>query len=420
MPSFTWFSLISVLLGALWGAGHSQPRLGKSSSAEVPTSRSGQQQGVAGPMRLSAFAMGVVLGVAALFSGVLVAQERIKDIASVDGVRSNQLVGYGLVVGLDGTGDQTTQAPFTVQSLRNMLEQLGVTIPPNVNPQLRNAAAVTITAELPPFSKPGTRIDVTVSSIGNAGSLRGGTLLMAPLRGADGQIYAVAQGNLVVGGLGVEGNDGSRISINVPSVGRIPNGATVEREVPTAFASGGDIRLNLNRPDFTTAQRMSESINASFGPGMAAPVDASTVRVRGPQDPGQRVGFLSVLENLTVATAEPPARVIINSRTGTVVISNTVRVTPAAVSHGSLTVTITEGARVEQPAPLAGGETVVVPETDIDVAQDDNRMFLFDPGTTLDEIVRAVNNVGAAPGDLVAILEALREAGALRAELIVI
>ncbi|MFN4262399.1 MAG: flagellar basal body P-ring protein FlgI [Thioalkalivibrionaceae bacterium] len=364
--------------------------------------------------------MGVVLGVAALFSGVLVAQERIKDIASVDGVRSNQLVGYGLVVGLDGTGDQTTQAPFTVQSLRNMLEQLGVTIPPNVNPQLRNAAAVTITAELPPFSKPGTRIDVTVSSIGNAGSLRGGTLLMAPLRGADGQIYAVAQGNLVVGGLGVEGNDGSRISINVPSVGRIPNGATVEREVPTAFASGGDIRLNLNRPDFTTAQRMSESINASFGPGMAAPVDASTVRVRGPQDPGQRVGFLSVLENLTVATAEPPARVIINSRTGTVVISNTVRVTPAAVSHGSLTVTITEGARVEQPAPLAGGETVVVPETDIDVAQDDNRMFLFDPGTTLDEIVRAVNNVGAAPGDLVAILEALREAGALRAELIVI
>ncbi|WP_018864113.1 flagellar basal body P-ring protein FlgI [Thioalkalivibrio sp. ARh3] len=345
--------------------------------------------------------------------------ERVKDVASVFGVRENQLVGYGLVVGLDGTGDQTTQTPFTIQSLNNMLGQLGLT-PEAGNPQLRNVAAVMVTAELPPFSKPGQRIDVTVSSMGNATSLRGGTLLMTPLKGADGETYSIAQGNLVVGGFGAEGQDGSRITVNVPSVGRIPNGATVEREVPTAFAQGEYVTLNLNRPDFTTANRLVETVNDTFGPGVAQAMDGSSVRVRAPQNPDQRVGFVAELENLPIERGAPPARVIVNSRTGTVVIGSSVQVTPAAVSHGSLTVTITEAPQVVQPLPFAEGETVVQPQTDIAIEQEDSTMFLFDPGTSLDEIVRAVNNVGAAPGDLVAILEALREAGALRAELVVI
>jgi flagellar P-ring protein precursor FlgI len=348
------------------------------------------------------------------------ATERVKDLAAVAGVRSNQLVGYGLVVGLDGTGDQTTQAPFTVQSLKNMLGQMGVTVPPNVNPQLRNVAAVMIHADLPPFAKPGQTIDITVSSMGNATSLRGGSLLMAPLKGADGQTYAIAQGNLIVGGFGAEGRDGSRISVNVPSVGRIPNGASVEREVPTAFARGDSVMLNLHQPDFTTANRLSDVINDTMGPGTARATDGSTVRVSAPIDPGQRVAFVSMLENLTVQPGAPPAKVIVNSRTGTVVIGSNVQVMPAAVTHGSLTVTISETAQVSQPAPFAEGETVVTPQSDIEIAEDINPMFLFGPGVTLDEIVRAVNRVGAAPGDLVAILEALQQAGALRAQLIVI
>ena len=346
--------------------------------------------------------------------------ERVKDLASIGGVRNNQLVGYGLVVGLDGTGDRTTQAPFTVQSLKNMLGRLGVTVPPDVSPQLRNVAAVMIHADLPPFAKPGQTIDITVSSIGNAGSLRGGSLLMTPLKGADGQTYAMAQGNLVVGGLGAEGRDGSRITVNVPSVGRIPNGATVEREVTSAFAQGDSVTLNLHRSDFTTANRVSDAINDALGGGTARPLDGSSVRVRAPTDPGQRVAFVSVLENIRVEPGDAPAKVIVNSRTGTVVIGSNVTVTAAAVSHGSLTVTITEALDVSQPAPLAPGETVVTPRTEIEVVEELNPMFLFGPGVTLDEIVRAVNRVGAAPGDLVAILEALREAGALRAQLIVI
>ncbi|TCT20611.1 flagellar basal body P-ring protein FlgI [Thiobaca trueperi] len=346
--------------------------------------------------------------------------ERIKDLATIAGVRDNQLVGYGLVVGLDGSGDQTTQAPFTVQSLKNMLGQLGVTVPPNVNPQLKNVAAVMVTADLPPFAKPGQRMDITVSSLGNAKSLRGGTLLMTPMKGADGQIYAMAQGNLTVGGFGAGGADGSSVTVNVPSVGRIPNGATVEREVPTAFTQGDSLVLNLKRSDFTTANRMSEVINQNFGGDVAQPLDGSSVQVRAPIDPGQRVAFVSMLENLTVATGEPPARVVINARTGTIVIGAGVKVTPAAVTHGSLTVTISENPAVSQPGAFAGGRTAVVPQTDINVEQGKNRMFLFAPGTTLGEIVQAVNDVGAAPGDLVAILEALREAGSLRADLVVI
>ena len=361
-----------------------------------------------------------VLVLLLVLSPLAYSQERVKDLVSISGVRSNQLVGYGLVIGLNGTGDQTTQAPFTVQSLKNMLGRLGVTVPPDVNPQLSNVAAVMIHADLPPFAKPGQTIDITVSSIGNASSLRGGSLLMAPLQGADGQIYAIAQGNLVVGGLGVEGADGSRVSVNVPSVGRIPNGATVEREVPSGFDLGNTLTLNLHRFDFTTAHRLADAINEMLGPDTAQPLDGASVRVRAPRDTGQRVSFVSVLENIRLQPGEPPARVIVNSRTGTVVIGNNVRVMPAAVTHGSLTVTITESFDVSQPEPFSEGQTVVTPRTDINVTQDVNPMFMFGPGVTLDEIVRAVNRVGAAPGDLVAILEALREAGALRAELIII
>ncbi len=346
--------------------------------------------------------------------------ERIKDLATVAGVRSNQLVGYGLVVGLDGTGDQTTQVPFVTQSLRNMLTQYGIVLPENANPQLKNVAGVVVHAELPPFAKPGQTIDVTVSSIGNSKSLRGGSLLMTPLRGADGQVYALAQGNLVVGGFGAEGGDGSRISINIPSVGRIPNGAIVERSAPTPLGDEDSIVFNLHNPDFTTAKRIADAINTAIGMGTAYPVDASSVRVNAPRARGQRVAFLSLVENLTLEPGAASARVIVNSRTGTVVIGQHVRVTAAAVAHGSLTVTITERQQVSQPGALSGGSTVVVPNSTIEVQQEQNRMFLFEPGVSLNEIVRAVNQVGAAPGDLVAILEALKEAGALRAELIVI
>jgi flagellar P-ring protein precursor FlgI len=346
--------------------------------------------------------------------------ERIKDVATVAGVRGNQLVGYGLVVGLDGTGDQTSQTPFTIQALKNMLAQLGVLVPDNVNPQLRNVAAVTVQAVLPPFAKPGQTIDITVSSIGNAQSLRGGSLLLTPLRAADGEVYALGQGNLIVGGFGVEGDDGSRVSVNVPSTGRVPNGATVERMIPSTLGTAEALVLNLHTPDFTTASRLADSINASLGAGIAATIDPISVRVRAPADEAQRVGYIAHIENLEVEPAAAPARVIINSRTGTVVIGADVRVTPAAVAHGSLVVRITETDLVSQPNAFADGRTVVVDQSDIDVEQGDSRMFLFEPGTSLNEIVEAVNQVGAAPGDLVAILEALREAGALRAQLIVI
>jgi flagellar P-ring protein precursor FlgI len=346
--------------------------------------------------------------------------DRIKDIATVGGVRSNQLVGYGLVVGLDGTGDQTTQAPFTIQSIENMLQRFGVTIPPNTNPQLKNVAAVTVTADLPPFAKAGQTLDVTVGTIGNASSLRGGDLIMTPLRGADGQIYAIAQGSVIVSGFGVQGKDGSRISLNVPSSGRIPNGASVEREVPVHFSADPHLMINLNTPDFTTAAHVAAAINKTFGADTAEALDAVSIKVAAPVNANQRISYLASLEVVDVDPGEAPARVIVNSRTGTVVISSHVRVMAAAVAHGSLSVTITEHQDVSQPAPFSQGQTVVTPRSSIDVQQTDARMFVFQAGVNLDEIVRAVNQVGAAPGDLVAILEALREAGALRAELVVI
>ncbi len=348
--------------------------------------------------------------------------ERVKDLASVQGVRKNQLAGYGLVVGLNGTGDQTTQTPFTIQSIVNMLTQFGITIPPGTSLQLKNVAAVTVQAELPAFAKPGQTLDVTVASIGNAKSLRGGSLLMAPLRGADGNVYAIAQGNLIVGGFGVDADDGSRVIINVPSAGRIPNGATVERTVPTDFLTNEAVVLNLHTPDFTTSSRLAAQINETMGAGTAESLDAASVRVRAPASVSHRTAFVSLLENLEVEPGAVAAKVIVNSRTGTVVIGDNVRVTPAAVSHGSLVVTISERPFASQPiAPFSdAGETVVLPDSEIDVIQEEGSMFLFEPGTSLDEIVEAVNRVGAAPGDLVAILEALKQAGALRAELVVI
>jgi flagellar P-ring protein precursor FlgI len=346
--------------------------------------------------------------------------ERVKDIASVQGVRPNQLMGYGLVVGLDGTGDQTSQAPFTIQSIKNMLVRYGVTIPANTNPQLKNVAAVMVSTDLSAFSKPGQQIDVTVSSIGNAKSLRGGTLIMTPLRGVDGEVYAIAQGNLVVSGFGISGQDGSRIVVNVPSAGRVPNGATVERAVPTAFTTDPFVVLNLHSPDFTTSARLAEGINKLLGDGTAQSVDSVSVKVAAPADANQRTAYLATLEAIEIEPGDAPARVIVNSRTGTVVIGSRVRVMPAAVAHGSLSVTITERAAVSQPNEFGRGDTVVVPQSSLSVQQPEARMFVFDAGVDLNDIVRAVNQVGAAPGDLVAILEALKESGALRAELIVI
>lgn len=346
--------------------------------------------------------------------------ERIKDLATIQGVRNNQLLGYGLVVGLDGSGDKVSSSPFTRQSLRSMLTQLGIVVPPNVTLNPKNVAAVTVHADLPPFAKPGQQIDITVSSIGDAKSLRGGSLLMTPLKGIDGQVYAVAQGNLVVGGLSSEGADGSKITINIPSSGRVPGGATVERSVPTPFGQDAMLTLNLKQGDFTTVQRVTEAVNKTIGAGTAIAMDATSIKVNAPKNVGQRVGFVSMIENLQVDPADAVARVIVNSRTGTVVINSTVRVSPAAVSHGSLTVTISENAQVSQPNPLANGQTVITPQSDVAVTQEGSRMFVFNPGVTLDTVVRAVNQVGAGPSDLVAILEALKQAGALRADLVVI
>jgi flagellar P-ring protein precursor FlgI len=371
----------------------------------------------------------LALAVSVAFSVLLpgaASADRLKDMASVAGVRSNPLVGYGIVVGLSGTGDGNSG--LTLQSLESLISRLGLSVDAR-DLNAKNAAAVMVTAELSPFMKTGQTFDVTVSTVGQAKSLKGGTLLMTPLMGADGEVYAIAQGNLVVGGLGVEGNDGSSLTVNIPTVGRVPNGASVERMVETPFLESEYLILNLHRGDFSTAALVAEEIDKTFGGGVAVPIDGTSIRVRAPADPGQRVSFMGLLENIEVTPDAPAAKVVINSRTGTVVIGGAVRVTPAAVTHGSLTVAVTEDQNVAQGATVvagngqtvvAPGEPVVTPDTAIAATQEDARAFVFDPGVSLSSLVDAINAVGASPSDLVAILEALREAGALRAELVVI
>ena len=352
--------------------------------------------------------------------------DRLKDLTSIAGVRTNQLVGYGVVVGLAGTGDGSSG--LTLQSLQSMVSQFGL-VTDAANLTAKNAAAVMVTAEMPAFMKPGQKMDVTVSTVGGAKSLRGGMLLMTPLLGADGETYAIAQGSLVVGGLGVTGNDGSSVIVNVPTVGRIPRGASIERMVDTPFQSTDNVLLNLHQGDFSTAMRLAEAVNEVFGPEVATPLDASTVKIRAPLDPSQKVSFISLLENIEIEPARPAAKVIVNSRTGTIVIGGDVRVTPSVVTHGSLTVRINEDPQATPTANVAQnaqgtvvtpGQPVVTDDSEIVIEEEPARAFIFDPGVELSDVVDAINGVGASPADLVVILEALREAGALRAEIIVI
>ncbi|MGF1680423.1 flagellar basal body P-ring protein FlgI [Photobacterium makurazakiensis] len=363
-------------------------------------------------MKLQTFLYGLILLI-----GLPVQAARIKDVSEVAGVRSNQLVGYGLVVGLPGTGETT---PFTDQSFNAMLQNFGIQLPPGTRPRTKNVAAVAVNATLPPFTKQGQSIDVTVSSIGSAKSLRGGTLLQTFLKGLDGEVYAVAQGSLVVGGFSASGADGSKVVGNTPTVGRITNGAMVEQEVPNPFGRGDFLTFNLFESDFTTAQRMADAVNEFLGPQMASAVDATSVRVRAPRDVSQRVAFLATIENLEFDPADGAAKIIVNSRTGTIVIGQHVKLKPAAITHGGMTVSIKENYSVSQPNAFSGGETVVVPNSDIQVTEEDSRMFKFEPGVSLDELVRAVNQVGAAPSDLMAILQALKQAGAIQGQLIII
>lgn len=360
----------------------------------------------------------LALGFLALIIAAPAQAERIKDIARFAGVRSNALTGYGIVVGLSGTGDDNLE--YTVQSLKSAAARLGVLLPPGINPGLKNAAAVMLTSELPPFAKPGQRLDVTVSALGKAKSLRGGTLLLAPMQGADGEVYALAQGNLAVGGFGAEGKDGSKIVVGTPSSGRVPGGASVERAVPSPFAGSAELRLDLHDQDFSAARAIADAINAMQGGEIAEAADGGTVSIRAPLATPARIALAARIEALQVQLAPPVARVIVNARTGTVVIGGEVRILPAAIAHGNLTVRITENQQASQPGAFGGGRTAITQQSTVEAGEAPGRMQLFAPGAKLGDIVNAVNALGAAPGDLVAILEALKAAGALRAELVVI
>jgi flagellar P-ring protein precursor FlgI len=344
---------------------------------------------------------------------------RLKDIASVQGVRPNQLMGYGLVVGLDGTGDQTTQTPFTTQSLNAMLQQMGITVPPGAAMQLKNVAAVLVTATLPPFAQPGQAIDINVSSLGNAKSLRGGTLIATPLKGADGQIYALAQGNMIVGGAGASSGS-SKVQVNHLSAGRIPAGATVERAVPTPWLQTSVAQLDLQTEDFNTARNVANAINKAKGAGTAEAITGRTVAVRLPQAAGERVAFMGDLENLPIDQATPIAKVIVNARTGSIVMNQAVALGPCAVAHGNLSVTISSTPQVSQPSPLSQGQTVVTEKADIRINQEPGALIQLPAGTKLTDVVKALNTLGANPQDLLAILQAMKAAGALQAELEVI
>lgn len=344
---------------------------------------------------------------------------RIKEVAGIQGVRSNQLVGYGLVVGLDGTGDQATQTPYTTQALNAMLQQFGITVPAGTAIQPRNVAAVMVTAVLPPFAQPGQNIDINVSSVGNSKSLRGGTLVATPLRGADGQVYALAQGNLIVGGAGASAN-GSKVQINHLSAGRIPDGASVERAVPTPLGEGDTLQLGLSASDYATARAVAAAINSAKGKGVATAVDGRTVRVKVPAAGGDRVGFLADIENLPLELERPAARVVLNARTGSVVMNDAVTLGPCAVAHGSLSVTINTTPVVSQPNPLGQGTTAQAEKSDISITQQGGALVNMSAGTKLTDVVKALNALGATPLDLLAILQAMKSAGALHAEIEVI
>ncbi|MEW6480762.1 flagellar basal body P-ring protein FlgI [Hydrogenophaga bisanensis] len=375
------------------------------------------------PIASLSFVRRLLSALALLFLSCLPLQAqamRIKEVAAVQGVRTNQLTGFGLVVGLDGTGDQTGQMPYTTQGMNNYLQQLGLTLPADAKLQLKNVAAVMVTAQLPPFAQPGQMIDVTVSSVGNAKSLRGGTLITTPLKGVDGEIYALAQGNLLVGGAGASGG-GSKVQINHLSAGRIPGGAQVERAVPTPFALGPTIDLGLNSADFQTARRVAEAINKRMGEGVASAVDGRTVRLVAPPDPHSRVSFIAEIEEIPMEATIPVAKVIVNSRTGSIVMNQAVTLGPCAVAHGNLSVTISSTPMVSQPNPLStGGQTVVTEKTDIKISQDAGSLIQMDAAPQLSDLVRMLNGLGATPQDLLAILQAIKAAGAMNAELEVI
>ncbi|MCT9124140.1 flagellar basal body P-ring protein FlgI [Cupriavidus gilardii] len=377
------------------------------------------RSGVCTPGLLPLFALALVLALGLLLPAGPAHAERLKNLATIQGVRDNPLVGYGLVVGLDNTGDQTMQTPFTTQSLTNMLSQLGITLPAGRNMQLKNVAAVMVTATLPPFAQPGSQLDVVVSSMGNAKSLRGGTLLMTPLKGADGQVYAIAQGNLLVGGAGASAN-GSKVQINQLAVGRIANGAIVERAVPAFQADNGVLTLELKSSDYGTAERVVDAINRNLGGGVASALDARVVQVRVPQASSQRVAMLARIENIDVTPARAAAKVILNARTGSIVMNQDVTVQDCAIAHGNLSVVINTQPVISQPAPFSGGETVVAPVSEINLKRDGGSLQLVRAGASLSAVVRGLNSLGATPADLQTILEAMRAAGALRAELEII
>lgn len=372
-----------------------------------------------GKMQLAvAFGMKLCLLLAAL-TALPSQAERLKDLASIQGVRDNPLIGYGLMVGLDGSGDQTMQTPFTTQSLNNMLGQLGITVPPGTNMQLKNVAAVMVTATLPSFARPGQNIDITVSSMGNAKSLRGGTLLMTPLKGANGQVYALAQGNMVVGGAGASAN-GSQVKINQLSSGRIPAGAIVERSVDSPLGGEGTFMLELNTTDFGTAQKAVDAINRNFGAGTATALDARVIQVNAPARPEDRVGFLARMENIDIAPAQAIAKVVINARTGSVVMNQAVRIQDCAVAHGNLSVVINTEPVISQPNPLSGGKTVVTQRSQIELNQAGGALQVVRGGASLADVIKGLNTLGANPQDLLSILQAMKAAGALRAELEII
>ncbi|WP_313704260.1 flagellar basal body P-ring protein FlgI [Massilia sp.] len=370
-------------------------------------------------MRFTFPLLALCAALASTLAAPMAQAERLKDMASIAGVRQNQLSGYGLVVGLDGTGDQTSQTPFTVQSIIAMLQQKGVNLPPTGQLQLKNVAAVMVTTSLPAFAQPGQTIDITVSSIGNAKSLRGGTLLMTPLHGADGQVYAMAQGNVLVGGVGASAG-GAQVQVNHLSVGKISAGATVERAVPSNLGENNQIRLELNDTDFATASRVVSAVNDQFGAGTATALDGRVIRVRTPASSDARVSFIGLLENIDVKPAAAAAKVILNARTGSVVMNQAVTLDTCAISHGNLSVTIGADQNVSQPAPGSRGQTVVTTSPTVEVKKDPGKVLLVKGGASLAEVVKAMNSIGATPQDLLAILQALKAAGSLRAELEII